>query len=125
MTHRIEVNVETGEVKQIEYTPEEQAAYDAAVLECLASIYAKSTKAADLAKGLRAVGGPSGAKISWQNLDKAVKAAAAGTKFSYQGAWSETDFDENGDVGAGTFDVYTVIGGKPVTDPKAQVKYKG
>jgi len=31
MTHRIEVNVETGEVKQIEYTPEEQAAYNAAV----------------------------------------------------------------------------------------------
>ena len=31
MTHRIEVNVETGEVKQVEYTPEEQAAYDAAV----------------------------------------------------------------------------------------------
>jgi branched-chain amino acid transport system substrate-binding protein len=101
------------------------AAYDAAVLECLASIYAKSTKAADLAKGLRAVGGPAGAKISWQHLDAAVKAAAAGTKFSYQGAWSETDFDENGDVGAGTFDVYKVIDGKPVTDPKAQVHYKG
>jgi hypothetical protein len=31
MTHRIEVNVETGEVKQIEYTPEEQDAHDAAV----------------------------------------------------------------------------------------------
>jgi hypothetical protein len=31
MTHRIEVNVETGEVKQIEYTAEEQAAHDAAV----------------------------------------------------------------------------------------------
>ena len=31
MTHRIVVNVETGEVKQIEYTAEEQAAYDAAV----------------------------------------------------------------------------------------------
>ena len=31
MTHRIEVNVETGETKVIEYTPEEQAAYDAAV----------------------------------------------------------------------------------------------
>jgi len=31
MTHRIEVNVETGEVTQVEYTPEEQAAYDAAV----------------------------------------------------------------------------------------------
>jgi hypothetical protein len=31
MTHRIVVNVETGEVKQIEYTAEEQAAYDAEV----------------------------------------------------------------------------------------------
>jgi len=31
MTHRIEVNVETGEVKQVEYTAEEQAAYDAAI----------------------------------------------------------------------------------------------
>ena len=33
MTHRIEVNVETGEIKQVEYTPEEQAAYDAAVAQ--------------------------------------------------------------------------------------------
>jgi hypothetical protein len=31
MTHRIEVNVQTGETTIIEYTPEEQAAYDAAV----------------------------------------------------------------------------------------------
>jgi len=31
MTHRIVVNCETGEVTQVEYTPEEQAAYDAAV----------------------------------------------------------------------------------------------
>ena len=33
MTHRIVVNVETGEVTQVEYTPEEQAEYDAAVAE--------------------------------------------------------------------------------------------
>ena len=31
MTHRTVVNCETGEVIQIEYTPEEQAAHDAAV----------------------------------------------------------------------------------------------
>jgi len=31
MTHKIEVNVETGEITQIEYTAEEQAAHDAAV----------------------------------------------------------------------------------------------
>jgi hypothetical protein len=31
MTHRTVVNCETGEVTQVEYTPEEQAAHDAAV----------------------------------------------------------------------------------------------
>lgn len=31
--HRIVVNLETGEVTQVEYTPEEQAAYDAAIAE--------------------------------------------------------------------------------------------
>ena len=31
MTHRIVVNVQTGVTTQVEYTPEEQAAHDAAV----------------------------------------------------------------------------------------------
>jgi hypothetical protein len=31
MTHRTVVNCETGEVTRVEYTPEEQAEYDAAV----------------------------------------------------------------------------------------------
>jgi len=31
MTHRIEVNVQTGVTSIIQYTPEEQAAHDAAV----------------------------------------------------------------------------------------------
>jgi hypothetical protein len=31
MTHRTVVNVETGEVIQVEYTPEEQAIHDATV----------------------------------------------------------------------------------------------
>ena len=33
MTHRIVVNVQTGEITQVEYTAEEQAAYDAAIVE--------------------------------------------------------------------------------------------
>jgi hypothetical protein len=33
MTNRIEVNVQTGVVKTIEYTAEEQAAHDAAVAQ--------------------------------------------------------------------------------------------
>jgi len=31
MTHRIVVNIETGEVTQVEYTAEEQTTHDAAV----------------------------------------------------------------------------------------------
>ena len=37
MTHRTVVNCETGEVTQVEYTPEEQAEYDAAVAAELAA----------------------------------------------------------------------------------------
>jgi hypothetical protein len=33
MTHRIVVNVQTGEVTQVEYTAEEQAVHDAAVAQ--------------------------------------------------------------------------------------------
>lgn len=42
MAHRIEVNVQTGETKIIEYTPEEQAAYDAAVAAQQAEVEAKA-----------------------------------------------------------------------------------
>jgi hypothetical protein len=37
MTHRIVVNVETGEVTQVEYTAEEQAIHDAAVAAQIAA----------------------------------------------------------------------------------------
>lgn len=49
MTHRIEVNVETGEVKQIEYTPEEQAAYDAAIAAEAAAVAAQQAAEAQAA----------------------------------------------------------------------------
>jgi len=42
MTHRIVVNVQTGETTQVEYTPEEQAAHDAAVAAQLAEAEAQA-----------------------------------------------------------------------------------
>jgi len=42
MTHRIEVNVQTGEVNQIEYTAEEQAEYDAAIAQQQAEMSTES-----------------------------------------------------------------------------------
>jgi len=44
MTHRIIVNVETGVVTQVEYTAEEQAAYDAAVAQQAAEAQAAPTE---------------------------------------------------------------------------------
>jgi hypothetical protein len=42
MTHRIVVNVQTGETTQVEYTPEEQAVHDAAVAAQQAEAEAKA-----------------------------------------------------------------------------------
>lgn len=42
MTHRIVVNVQTGETTIVEYTPEEQAIHDAAVAAQLAEAQAEA-----------------------------------------------------------------------------------
>ena len=51
MTHRIVVNVETGATTQVEYTPEEQAAHDAAVAaQALAEAQAAEAAAEEAAR---------------------------------------------------------------------------
>lgn len=42
MTHRTVVNCETGQITQVEYTAEEQAAHDAAVAAQQAEVEAKA-----------------------------------------------------------------------------------
>lgn len=99
------------------------AAYDAAVIECLGAIYAKTNKGAALVKGIRAVSGPAGTPYSWEQLNQAVAAVAAGHKIAYKGAWSEVDFDATGAPGSGTFEIYHIVGGVPV-DTHSNVFYK-
>lgn len=83
--------------------------YDATVLLCLAAIHAKSTKSAALSKSLRAVSGAKGGKnIPWSKLGDAVKAAAAGQNFTFQGAWTTAKFDANGDTSGALFRVYSI-----------------
>lgn len=53
MTHRIIVNIETGEVTQVEYTAEEQAAYDAAkIINDEAARLAEEAKLAEQTQGV-------------------------------------------------------------------------
>ena len=47
MTHRIVVNVQTGETTIVEYTPEEQAIHDAAVAAQLAEAEAEAQALAE------------------------------------------------------------------------------
>jgi len=83
--------------------------YDATVLLCLAAIHGKSNKASVLSKSLRAVSGAKGGtNIPWTKLTDAVKAAAAGKSFTYQGAWTTAKFDSYGDSSGALFRVYKV-----------------
>jgi hypothetical protein len=50
MTHRIVVNVETGVTSIVEYTPEEQAIHDAAVVAQQAEAEAKALAEAQAAQ---------------------------------------------------------------------------
>jgi hypothetical protein len=50
--HRIVVNLQTGEVTQVEYTAEEQAAYDAAVAEQAAQEAAQQAEAVAPTEGV-------------------------------------------------------------------------
>jgi len=59
MTHRIVVNVETGEVTQVEYTAEEQAIHDAAVAAQIAAETLAEAQAQALAAAAAVVTPPS------------------------------------------------------------------
>jgi branched-chain amino acid transport system substrate-binding protein len=83
--------------------------YDATVLLCLAAIHGKSTKGSVLSKSLRAVSGANGGtNIPWTKMVDAVKAAAAGKNFTYQGAWTTAKFDKNGDSSGALFRVFSI-----------------
>jgi branched-chain amino acid transport system substrate-binding protein len=83
--------------------------YDATVLLCLAAIHGKSNKSSVISKSLRAVSGAKGgANIPWTKLTDAVKAAAAGKSFTYQGAWTTAKFDAAGDSSGALFRVFKI-----------------
>ena len=49
-----------------------------------------------------------GTNIPWTKLTDAVKAAAAGKSFTYQGAWTTAKFDAAGDSSGALFRVYKI-----------------
>jgi branched-chain amino acid transport system substrate-binding protein len=98
------------------YTGFEGTAFDSAMTAFLAAVRGCSASPAKMKTLMRAVSGPPGLKVTFQNLAAGVKAAAAGKDVNYEGAFSPVDFDRNGDIGSAVYEIWEYQGtGKIVT----------
>ncbi|MDQ6774018.1 MAG: ABC transporter substrate-binding protein, partial [Candidatus Dormibacteraeota bacterium] len=94
------------------FTSFEGTSFDSVVLASLAAVKAGSGDPAKIKLQMRAVSGPSGDKLSWQQLPEAFKAAQQGKAISYQGAWGQMAFDQNGDPTGATYVLWQHQAGK-------------
>ena len=92
------------------YTGFEGTAFDAAMTAFLAAVRTCSASPAKMKAAMRAVSGPPGLKVTFQNLAAGVKAAAAGRDVNYEGAFSPVDFDKNGDIGSAVYEIWQYQG---------------
>ena len=97
------------------YTGFEGSAFDAANLAFLAAVKAKSASPARIKAQLRAVSGPPGVKVTYRQMDRAIKLLLSGGDVDYEGAWGPADWDRNGDPGSAVFEIWKYGGGKITT----------
>ena len=107
----------TAQVKDPRQTYDAQM-FDAVVLYALAAARAGSTNGADIAAKLTEVSGAPGTKYTFENLDAALKAAAAGEDIDYEGASGPIDFDANGDPASASYGLWSYKDGKLVESDK-------
>jgi branched-chain amino acid transport system substrate-binding protein len=92
------------------YTGFEGTAFDAANLAFLAAVKACSAKPVKLKAQLRAVSAPPGTKVTYKQMDKAVKLLLSGKDVNYEGAWGPIDWDGNGDPGSAVYEIWKYSG---------------
>lgn len=82
--------------------------FDAAAVELLANARAGENSGSAIKKEMRPVANKGSDKmtVTPDNLAEGIKAAADGDAVNYQGAASPVQFDENGDLVAGTFGIW-------------------
>jgi len=81
-------------------------AYDASAALMLANLAAGENDGTAVRDNMRAVANPAGEEFGPSELADAVEAVAAGDDVNYVGASSSVDFDENGDITAGSYSVF-------------------
>jgi ABC-type branched-subunit amino acid transport system substrate-binding protein len=82
-------------------------AYDAGAVLSLANVAAGANDGQSIRDQMQAIANPEGEEFGPSNLPDAIEAAAAGDDINYVGASSSVNFDENGDVTAGTIGVWS------------------
>jgi ABC-type branched-subunit amino acid transport system substrate-binding protein len=87
-------------------------AFDAVILTFLAALRAGSAEPEAIRDNLQAVSGPEGTKVTFEQLDEAIRAILDGDEIDYEGASGPIDFDENGDPGAALYEVWQFADGK-------------
>jgi ABC-type branched-subunit amino acid transport system substrate-binding protein len=92
------------------YTGFEGTAFDAANLAFLAAVKACSASGPKLKAQLRSVSGPPGTKITYRQMDKAIKLLLSGRDVNYEGAWGPIDWDANGDPGSAVYEIWKYSG---------------
>jgi len=81
-------------------------AYDATAVHILAQLRAGEVTGSAVSEEVRAVANPGGEVIGPGSLAEGLEMAANGTEIQYQGASSNVEFDENGDLSAAVFNVF-------------------
>lgn len=97
------------------WTGFEGTSFDAAMTAFLAAVRTCSASPAKMKAAMRAISGPPGLKVTFQNLAAGVKAAAAGRDINYEGAFSPVDYDRNGDIGAAVYELWRYDGAGKIT----------
>jgi len=88
------------------YTNFEGTAADAANVAFLAALRACSASPAKIKTNLVRVSGPPGTKLTFLQLQRAIRLIRSGKEVDYEGAFSPVDFDAKGDIGSAVFEVW-------------------
>ncbi|EMA47075.1 ABC transporter substrate-binding protein [Halococcus saccharolyticus] len=82
-------------------------AYDATAIQILANAAGGENSGPAVQENMDAVANPPGTEVGPENLAEAIGMAASGEEINYQGASSNITFDDNGDIAAATYEVFT------------------
>jgi branched-chain amino acid transport system substrate-binding protein len=92
------------------YTGFEGTAFDAANVAFLAALRGCSSSPAKIRNNLIPVSGPPGKKVTYAQMNQAIRLALAHKEIDYEGAFSPVDFDKNGDIGSAVYEIWQYEG---------------